>query len=149
MKNLVRCAAIAKKDGQRCGRRAAEGELLCHIHRAAAEGKPVSALTAPTAFDPKEKLLRIGANDRHPQQLQALKVLLHPDGEEGSCRECADRKEHDQTANAEYDATLRAMTDDEYQRHRELTEEWIAAYNKCKEFRTACAERIAQKGKAQ
>lgn len=87
MKNLVRCAAIAKKDGQRCGRRAAAGELLCHIHRAAAEGKPVSALTVPTVFDPREKLLRIASRDGHVHQMAAIKILMNQE----KCQACAAR----------------------------------------------------------
>ena len=148
MKSLPICAAIAKKDGRRCGRRAQPGQLLCHIHIASAAGRPVGALVEPTPFDPVEKLLKIAANDKHQHQLQAIKLLRDRDGDsEEGCRECAVRKKDDQAANDEYDATLRAMTDDEYRRHRALTEEWIAAYNQCKAFRIACAERIAQQGK--
>lgn len=132
------CAAITR-DGTRCGRRAQPEGLLCHIHVAKAEGKPVGALTEPSPFDPKSKLLKIAAKDGHPHQLQAIKILLERDGE-SSCPECAARKKANQDYEVERDEeekVIRAMTDDEYQRRRTLIAEWIASFNTYKEFMAA------------
>lgn len=81
------CAAINKKDRERCGRRAQPGGLLCHIHAAVAEGKPVAPLTEPSPFDPETTLRKIAANSKHPNQVQALRMLLDRQG----CPTCAAR----------------------------------------------------------
>ena len=47
----------------------------------------MGALTEPAPFDAETKLLKIAANDRHPQQLQALKLLRERD----NCEACAAR----------------------------------------------------------
>jgi hypothetical protein len=80
------CAAITR-DGTRCGRRAAPEGLLCHIHRAAAEGKAVGPLVEPSPFDPEATLRKIAANPKHQHQVQALRLLLDRQG----CPTCAAR----------------------------------------------------------
>lgn len=104
-KSLPICTCLTK-DGSRCGRRVSDGSNppVCHVHRAQQAGKPVGALTEPAPFDAERKLLKIAANDRHPQQLQALKLLR----ERNNCEACAARANEGNVA-----ATLIRYANDE------------------------------------
>lgn len=96
-KSLPICTCLTK-DGSRCGRRVSDGSNppICHVHRAQQAGKPVGALTEPAPFDAERKLLKIAANDRHPQQLQALKLLR----ERTECARCAANADADKERSA-------------------------------------------------
>lgn len=129
-KTLPICSAITKRDGTRCGRRAPEGSLLCHIHRASAEGKPVGPLVEPSPFDPEAKLLKIAAKDGHVHQLQAIRLLMNRE----KCRACAARAEGD----IDFQTFWRNQTDDEKARLQVL----VTELNKIKD---AVRARIAKK----
>lgn len=86
MKSLPICVSLTR-DGTPCGRRASPGNLVCHIHLAQQSGKAVGALTQPAPFDAQQKLLKIAANDKHPHQLQALRLLR----EREECQGCKAR----------------------------------------------------------
>lgn len=72
-----RCTAINVTDGIQCGRRCHDGQTpaLCNIHRAMANGGNISPNT-PVKKTPRERIEKIAATDGHPNQMQALKLLL-------------------------------------------------------------------------
>ena len=134
------CAAITR-DGTRCGRRASAGKLLCHIHVATAEGKPVGPLTEPSPFDPEATLRKIAANPKHQHQVQALRLLLDRQG----CPTCAARKaaeDPDERIDIAGD-----MTDSERVRMSEIIRAFNPLIAEYKQIRATVVARI--KGKAQ
>jgi hypothetical protein len=89
----VACAALCA-DGTKCGRSARADVRFCHIHlgqqqRAAGIAPPDPNQFTPTERTPRERLHRIASDDKHPQQLQAIKLLM----EEATCAVCAARAE--------------------------------------------------------
>jgi hypothetical protein len=99
---------------------------ICHVHRAQQAGKPVGALTEVAPFDAERKLLKIAANDRHPQQLQALKLLR----ERNNCEVCAARANEGDTV-----STLLRYANDEQRAALSLV--WIN-YSAVKDDIRAC-----------
>ena len=140
MKSLPICAAIAKKDGERCGRRAQPGGLLCHIHAAAAEGRTVGRLTEPSPFDPETTLRKIAANSKHPNQVQALRMLL----DRQQCSTCAARAAEDPDDRIDISGD---MTDQERARLKVLFAELRPRLDEFKQIRATIVARI--KGKPQ
>jgi hypothetical protein len=72
-----RCTSINITDGTQCGRRCHDGisPAQCNIHRALANGGNISPNT-PVKKTPRERIEKIAATDGHPNQMQALKLLL-------------------------------------------------------------------------
>ena len=134
-KSLPICAAITKKDGTRCGRRAAPEGLLCHIHQAKAEGRTVSALTEPTPFDAEAKLRKIAAKDGHPNQVQAIRMLL----DRQQCSTCAARAAE---APDDFEDILRARTEPEKERMRELFADFKKFFDELNQIKDAIRARI-------
>lgn len=71
-----RCTAIAT-DKKQCGKRCHDNEspALCHVHRALANGGTVGTPFVSTKT-PMERIEKIAGKDGHPNQMQALKILL-------------------------------------------------------------------------
>ena len=99
------CSCVTR-NGSPCGRKVTDGSQppVCHVHRLAAQGKSVSPLTQAAPFDPVAKMKKIAMNDRHPQQLQALKELR-----ESGCVACAAR----QRASADLDLVIARATEEQ------------------------------------
>jgi hypothetical protein len=112
MKLSPHCSHV-NKDGTPCGRKVTDGSQppVCHIH-----ARRNGGIAVPGPFDPASKLRKIAANDRHPQQLQALKVLLD---RETTCPRCAAAVE----ATTAREQFLARITPEQRDRLRELIAE--------------------------
>lgn len=79
MKVNPRCSCTTA-DGSQCGRRVRDGSQppVCSVHKAVAQGQHVGG--APPfqgkPLDPIAKLKKIARNDKHPRQMEALRMLL-------------------------------------------------------------------------
>lgn len=116
IKSLPICVCVTR-DGSRCGRRVSDGSNppVCHVHRAQQEGKRVGALTEPSPFDPETTLRRIAADRKHPNQVQAIRLLLDRE----KCRACAARAEGE----VDFQKFWRNVTDDEKARLKVISAE--------------------------
>jgi hypothetical protein len=86
-----RCVSLCR-NGTQCGRRVSDGSNppVCHVH------SNQQALTVPAPFDANQKLLKIAANDKHPHQLQAIRLLRERD----ECETCKARNDSEDESGA-------------------------------------------------
>ena len=74
-KRWVRCMARTA-DGSQCGRSAPRDTQLCHIHARQLSGAPPSGQPFTRTLTWSDRLEKIASDDKHPQQLQAIRMLL-------------------------------------------------------------------------
>jgi hypothetical protein len=100
-----RCNAIAKIDGQRCGKMAAPGELLCHIHL----GKGRSPIIPPDDEIDEIKILKRLARSRDDTTARhaAMALLEIKQKQQKGCAVCAAHAEHSR----KQDDALKRMTE--------------------------------------
>jgi hypothetical protein len=86
----IRCNAFTT-DGSQCGRSAPADTKFCHLHIAQQSGTPVGGATQFTKAKrtPRERIERIANDDKHPRQLEAIRMLR----DEENCSGCAARAE--------------------------------------------------------